>query len=408
MLEVEGGTPEWCLRILRHEAGHAIDNAYRLQRRRRRQELFGSSSEPYPEDYTPRPYSRSFVVHLESWYAQSHPSEDFAETFAVWLTPDSQWRARYAGWPALRKLEYMDELMRDDRPARSGRRAQASRWIRSRASAARCARTTSASGAKYGVEYPNFYDRDLRRLFSDKPEHASNVTAAVFLSRIRKDVRRRVARFTGEKQYTIDQVIENIIRRSRGTRPAPRRPGRSGADGLHGPADGADRERPAQRQAQAGPMKTRSGSLALMHDYLVPPDDTDGVDVVNVPWKMEFDVVSHLEDMGHQVRKVGVKDDLGVIRQAILDFKPQIVFNLMESFDEIGVFDQHVVSYLELMKTPYTGCNPRGLMLSRDKALARTLLAYHRIPGARVRRRPDGAGAPPAEAAARSRSSSSR
>ena len=120
--------------------------------------------------------------------------------------------------------------------------------------------------------------------------------------------------------------------------------------------------------------------LALMHDYLVPPDDTDGVDVVNVPWKMEFDVVSHLEDMGHQVRKVGVKDDLGVIRQAILDFAPQIVFNLMESFREIGVFDQHVVSYLELMKTPYTGCNPRGLMLSRDKALAKTLLAYHRIP----------------------------
>ena len=120
--------------------------------------------------------------------------------------------------------------------------------------------------------------------------------------------------------------------------------------------------------------------LALMHDYLVPPDDTAGVDVVQAAWKMEFDVVSHLESMGHQVRKVGVKDDLGVVRQAILDFAPQIVFNLMESFREIGVFDQHVVSYLELMKTPYTGCNPRGLMLSRDKALAKTLLAYHRIP----------------------------
>ncbi|MEW5984030.1 MAG: D-alanine--D-alanine ligase [Acidobacteriota bacterium] len=120
--------------------------------------------------------------------------------------------------------------------------------------------------------------------------------------------------------------------------------------------------------------------LALMHDYLVPPDDTEGLDVVNVPWKMEFDVVSHLEGMGHRVRKIGVKDDLGVVRQAILDFKPQIVFNLMENFREIGVFDQHVVSFLELMRTPYTGCNPRGLMLSRDKALARTLLAAHRIP----------------------------
>jgi D-alanine-D-alanine ligase len=120
--------------------------------------------------------------------------------------------------------------------------------------------------------------------------------------------------------------------------------------------------------------------LALMHDYLVPPPYTEGMDVVNVPWKMEFDVVSHLEEMGHHVQTVGVKDELGVIRQAIQDFKPEIVFNLMEGFGEIGVFDQHVVSYLELMKTPYTGCNPRGLMLSRDKALARTLLAYHRIP----------------------------
>ena len=87
MLEVEGGTPEWCMRILRHETAHAIDNAYRIRRRRRRQQLFGNSSQKYPEYYTPRPYSRSFVVHLQPWYAQSHPDEDFAESFAVWLTP---------------------------------------------------------------------------------------------------------------------------------------------------------------------------------------------------------------------------------------------------------------------------------------------------------------------------------
>jgi hypothetical protein len=212
MLEVEGGTPEWCLRILRHEVGHAIDNAYHLQRRKKRQELFGNSSEPYPDDYSPRPYSRSFVVHLESWYAQSHPAEDFAETFAVWLTPDSQWRARYAGWPALRKLEYVDELMREigprDQAVGAGKPVDPLPRIR------RTLRTHyQRKRAKYGVVYPDFYDRDLRRLFSDKAEFASNVTAAVFLSRIRKQSRQRVARFTGEKQYTIDQVIENIIRR---------------------------------------------------------------------------------------------------------------------------------------------------------------------------------------------------
>src|SRR5687767_9277000 len=111
MLEVEGGSHDWCLRILRHEAGHAIDNAYRLRSLKQRRALFGPSTAVYPKYYLPRPYSKSFVVHLDAWYAQSHPDEDFAETFAVWLQPGSDWRVRYAGWPALRKLEYMDELM---------------------------------------------------------------------------------------------------------------------------------------------------------------------------------------------------------------------------------------------------------------------------------------------------------
>ena len=112
MLEVEGGTPEWCLRILRHEVGHAVENAYGLRRLRRRRQLFGLSSQRYPQFYTPKPYSKSFVLHLDSWYAQSHPDEDFAETFAVWLTPGSDWEHRYQGWKALQKLEYMDELMK--------------------------------------------------------------------------------------------------------------------------------------------------------------------------------------------------------------------------------------------------------------------------------------------------------
>src|SRR6188508_2788153 len=112
MLEVEGGEHEWCMRILRHEAGHAIDNAFRLRRKKQRRQVFGAPATPYPEFYTPRPYSKSFVLHLDAWYAQSHPDEDFAETFAVWLTPNSEWRQRYAGWPAFKKLEYMDSLMR--------------------------------------------------------------------------------------------------------------------------------------------------------------------------------------------------------------------------------------------------------------------------------------------------------
>ncbi|HSP96138.1 MAG TPA: hypothetical protein VL049_02685 [Candidatus Dormibacteraeota bacterium] len=214
MLEVEGGTPEWCLRILRHEAGHALDNAYRLRRRRRRQQLLGLSSKPYPEYYTPRPYSRSFVLHLEPWYAQSHPDEDFAETFAVWLTPDSPWRSRYQDWPALKKLEYVDGLMREIAP-------QAPRVVNRRTvDALPGLRKTLREHyrdkrQRYGVDYSNVFDRDLRRLFSDAPEARTHPTAAAFIRRVRREVRALVARWTGEYQYVINQVIDEIDKRCR-------------------------------------------------------------------------------------------------------------------------------------------------------------------------------------------------
>ena len=103
VLEVEGGTREECMKLLRHEAGHAYSYAYRLQRRKKWREHFGVASQDYPETYRPRQYSKSYVMHLDDWYAQMHPDEDWAETFAVWLTPNSNWRDEYADWPALRK-----------------------------------------------------------------------------------------------------------------------------------------------------------------------------------------------------------------------------------------------------------------------------------------------------------------
>ncbi|MCL4813770.1 MAG: ATP-grasp domain-containing protein [Vicinamibacteraceae bacterium] len=120
--------------------------------------------------------------------------------------------------------------------------------------------------------------------------------------------------------------------------------------------------------------------LALMHAHLVPPDDVSGVDVTEAEWKMEFDLTETLRNMGHEVQTLGVEDDLAPIRKAVADGRPHIVLNLLESFHGVGVFDQNVVSFLELLRVPYTGCNPRGLMLARDKALSKTLLAYHRIP----------------------------
>ena len=120
--------------------------------------------------------------------------------------------------------------------------------------------------------------------------------------------------------------------------------------------------------------------LALLHDYLIPPDDVTGHDLLTVDWKTEYDVVSTLRDIGHEVRVLGIKDDLSVIRQAMNDFKPHIAFNMLENLHEVAVFDQNIVSYLELLRLPYTGCNSRGLMLSRDKALTKMLLTYHRLP----------------------------
>lgn len=120
--------------------------------------------------------------------------------------------------------------------------------------------------------------------------------------------------------------------------------------------------------------------LALVHDHLVPPDDTTGIDVREAEWKMEYDVIETLREIGHTVHVLGVHDDLARIRGCVEAFRPHIIFNLMEAFAGVTTFDQNVVSYLELLRLPYTGCNPRGLILARDKALSKKLLAYHRIP----------------------------
>jgi D-alanine-D-alanine ligase len=120
--------------------------------------------------------------------------------------------------------------------------------------------------------------------------------------------------------------------------------------------------------------------LALVHDHLVPPRETRGVDVREAEWKMEYDVIETLREIGHEVRVRGVHDDLSGIRPTVASFLPHIVFNLLEAFAGVPTFDQNVVSYLELLRLPYTGCNPRGLILARDKALSKKLLAYHRVP----------------------------
>jgi D-alanine-D-alanine ligase len=121
--------------------------------------------------------------------------------------------------------------------------------------------------------------------------------------------------------------------------------------------------------------------VALVHRHLVPPDTIEeGTDIESAPWRTEHDVITTLRGMEHEVEVLAVHDDLGEIRRLVTEWKPHIAFNLLEGFDDITVFDQNVVSHLELLKLSYTGCNPRGLLLARDKSLSKKLLAYHRIP----------------------------
>ncbi|MBI2561757.1 MAG: ATP-grasp domain-containing protein [candidate division NC10 bacterium] len=127
-------------------------------------------------------------------------------------------------------------------------------------------------------------------------------------------------------------------------------------------------------------MPRRQRILALVYEQLVPPENAGEAEAATAEWKTEYDVVSTLRALGHEVLPLGVGGDLGPIRKALEEFKPHIVFNLLEAFDQVPSWDHNVVAFLELMKVPYTGCNSRGLLLARDKALAKKLLSYHRIP----------------------------
>jgi hypothetical protein len=215
MLDVEGGTKRDCMKILRHEAGHVIQHAYKLHRRRKWRELFGKSSTPYPDFYRPNPASKHYVQHLRRWYAQSHPDEDFAETFAVWLTPRSDWRKRYADWPvALAKLEYVDELMTEI----SGVKPQ----LTSRIEVDPVNRLTMTLGEHYqrkldhyAVHQPAKFDGDLQRIFAAKARDRSAPPASTFIRRNRAEIRRAVSRRTGAYQITLDAAIDDMIDRCR-------------------------------------------------------------------------------------------------------------------------------------------------------------------------------------------------
>ncbi|MCC5829768.1 MAG: putative zinc-binding metallopeptidase [Phycisphaeraceae bacterium] len=212
MFQVEGGTRDQCLAILRHEAGHAVDNAFRLHRRKIWRQTFGSFRVKYPDFYQPRPTSRDYVLHLPGWYAQAHPAEDFAETFAVWLTPRSRWKSRYAGWGAMRKLLVVDELMASIAhtrpPVLTRKRVEPLADIRMT-----LARYYEERRSRYVDGRPEFYDRDLLHVFSEPKAHNRSITAVQFLRRHRASIREIVSHWTNLHPYTIDQLLGDLIDR---------------------------------------------------------------------------------------------------------------------------------------------------------------------------------------------------
>ena len=211
MLEVEGDNPEWFMRLIRHEAAHAFAYAYQLTRKRK--EIFGpSSTDTTPTFYRPRPYSHSYVVHLDDWYAQSHPDEDFAETFAVWLTPGLDWRTRYQGWKALQKLEYVDTLMRSlagqPPPYQPGYRERDFNCLNLKL------KTYYARKRKdFEETYPDFYDRDLRQLFAGSPGAGPALKASSYLRQRRRQLMDAVCEFTNERRYRVNKLLARLIER---------------------------------------------------------------------------------------------------------------------------------------------------------------------------------------------------
>jgi hypothetical protein len=212
MREVEGGNRNWLMRILRHEAGHAIDSAFRLRRRRHWREIFGPASLPYPDTYRPRPGSRRFVQHLGAWYAQAHPTEDFAETFAVWLKPNSPWRREYLGWPAYAKLQYIDGLAAEfgevNPPVTDRTR------IEDVADEARTLRQHYEHKlARYRMPRRSGADELLLNIFTAAPRRGGAPKAASVLRELRNPLRQQLVRSGAFSEYLVHQVQRLMIER---------------------------------------------------------------------------------------------------------------------------------------------------------------------------------------------------
>src|SRR4030042_709538 len=211
MFEVEGGTDKSCMELLRHECGHALNYAYELYKKTRWRELFGPFSTKYSDIYHFQPYSKRFVLHLKENYAQAHPDEDFAETFAIWLTPNSNWQEKYSDWPVIKKLQYIDNVVKKicDKPPVVVAKGVPP-W-----SASRMPSTLAAfydrKREDLGSSFHGFYDDSLRELFKAKSNTPGAIKASALLRQHRRRIIDNVARWTEHRNYAIHQLVSRII-----------------------------------------------------------------------------------------------------------------------------------------------------------------------------------------------------
>lgn len=215
MLEAEGSNKDWCMKLLRHEAGHAINYAYQFYRRSKWKKIFGSFNKEYGDTYKFRPYSRAFVKHLEDYYAQYHPDEDFAETFAVWLTPGLDWQQQYRNWKALRKLKYVDELMNEIREKQPGIAKGKKYWQASKLKTT-LKKYYEKKRSFSAEDFPDFHDANLRRVFPlSQDENSKALKISNVITKYQKDILTSVANWTGEKKYIVNQLIKNVKERAK-------------------------------------------------------------------------------------------------------------------------------------------------------------------------------------------------
>ncbi|MBN2158600.1 MAG: putative zinc-binding metallopeptidase [Spirochaetes bacterium] len=210
MRTVEGETKPEALKLLRHESGHAYVHAFNLTRKSRWREMFGHPGKTYTEHYRYRPYSKSFVNNLRDFYAQSHPEEDFAETFAVWLDPQSNWKQHYENWPALRKLNYVEELMESLKGTAITVNKKDFYYPISKIKK-RLALHYDRMIKLYGEDIEDFFDEDLSRLFPASEGKGS--PAADLIIKNRRRIEESICRHTKEKKYIVSRLVTKLIRR---------------------------------------------------------------------------------------------------------------------------------------------------------------------------------------------------